>query len=511
VTAAKNGSRVPLRRSVPGLAGRRFVRLATAAVAGSALCLGLLPGAAADDDASIPTRDQVEAAQRHVDSTAEEVGRIKAELVGAEAEVRRLELEAQKAVEAYNGAVYELRESRRTERRTRRAANRATAGLEQMHDDIATAVVGESLDGGSLADLGVLVTDPDPSALMDQLSSYRGYTGALESELDEFDARSTVADVLLERAEQAVADNERAAERADTARLAAEAAVDAAEDAALGLAARQDELVRELARAEDISVELARSRHQGLLERAEERAQRQAEERAQEQAEREARQEARRERRAEERREQRAEDEAPTDGQPDDRPDDGTQAPVDDEAGEGSEDGTDAPTDEEVAERRARREQRREQRREERRERRQERREQSEERPETPGDDVPAPDGGVEAAVRFALAQVGEPYVWAAAGPDAWDCSGLTMGAWAAAGVALPHWSVAQHEATTPVSMSQLRRGDLLFWSDGSADSIYHVALYLGDGMMVHAPRTGRDVEVVSMYYWTPPDLAGRI
>jgi cell wall-associated NlpC family hydrolase len=85
------------------------------------------------------------------------------------------------------------------------------------------------------------------------------------------------------------------------------------------------------------------------------------------------------------------------------------------------------------------------------------------------------------------------------------------MGAWAAAGRSLPHYSVAQYEATTPVSMSSLRRGDLLFWSDGSPESIYHVALYLGDGMMVHAPRTGRNVEVVSMYYWIAPDLAGRV
>jgi cell wall-associated NlpC family hydrolase len=84
------------------------------------------------------------------------------------------------------------------------------------------------------------------------------------------------------------------------------------------------------------------------------------------------------------------------------------------------------------------------------------------------------------------------------------------MAAWGAGGRSLPHYSVAQYDATTPVDMSRIRRGDLLFWSDGGAKSIYHVALYLGDGMIVHAPRTGRNVEVVSMYYWIPPDLAGR-
>jgi len=114
--------------------------------------------------------------------------------------------------------------------------------------------------------------------------------------------------------------------------------------------------------------------------------------------------------------------------------------------------------------------------------------------------------------IAFAEEQLGEPYVWGAAGPDAWDCSGLTMRAWGAAGVSLPHWSVAQYYATTPISAAQLQRGDLLFWSEnGSPGSIYHVALYLGGGQMIQAPRPGRGVEIVSMYYWTPPDLFTRV
>ena len=85
------------------------------------------------------------------------------------------------------------------------------------------------------------------------------------------------------------------------------------------------------------------------------------------------------------------------------------------------------------------------------------------------------------------------------------------MGAWGAAGVSLPHWSVAQYYATTPISASQLRQGDLLFWTDnGSPDGIYHVAMYLGDGMMIYAPRAGRSVEITSMFSW-PPDLFTRV
>ncbi|MEJ7757527.1 MAG: NlpC/P60 family protein [Nocardioidaceae bacterium] len=96
--------------------------------------------------------------------------------------------------------------------------------------------------------------------------------------------------------------------------------------------------------------------------------------------------------------------------------------------------------------------------------------------------------------------------------PDlsSWDCSGLTMQAWASAGVSLPHYSAAQYSATRPVSLSTIRPGDLLFWSRGSASSIYHVGIYAGGGMMIDAPRPGRTVEYVSIYSWTAPDLAGR-
>ncbi|RHW26681.1 NlpC/P60 family protein [Nocardioides immobilis] len=129
--------------------------------------------------------------------------------------------------------------------------------------------------------------------------------------------------------------------------------------------------------------------------------------------------------------------------------------------------------------------------------------------PTEPDDSDPAPPtdtGGASAAVAFARAQLGEPYVWAAAGPDAWDCSGLTMGAWSAGGKSLPHYSVAQYEQSTPIAAGDLQPGDLVFWgSSSSASSIYHVALYAGDGTIIHALRTGRPVTEESIFYWIPP------
>ncbi len=130
---------------------------------------------------------------------------------------------------------------------------------------------------------------------------------------------------------------------------------------------------------------------------------------------------------------------------------------------------------------------------------------------EEPTGPPPAPGGGAQAAIAFAREQLGEPYRWAAAGPSAWDCSGLTMGAWSAGGKALPHYSVAQYQQSTPISASELQPGDLVFWgSSSSSSSIYHVALYVGDGRIIHAPRTGRPVTEESMYYWITPNFYAR-
>jgi cell wall-associated NlpC family hydrolase len=96
-------------------------------------------------------------------------------------------------------------------------------------------------------------------------------------------------------------------------------------------------------------------------------------------------------------------------------------------------------------------------------------------------------------AVRFALAQVGKPYVWGAAGPGSYDCSGLTMASWRAAGVSLPHSAADQYNYGTHVSMSQLSPGDLIFMYQ----PIGHVTIYIGDGMMVSAPQSGENVSVV--------------
>lgn len=128
---------------------------------------------------------------------------------------------------------------------------------------------------------------------------------------------------------------------------------------------------------------------------------------------------------------------------------------------------------------------------------------------EDPGLPVPAGTGaGARAAIEFARAQLGEPYVWGAAGPDAWDCSGLTMMAWREGGIALPHYSAAQYSQTKHLTAADLQAGDLVFWGT-SPNTIHHVALYIGNGQIIQAPRTG-DVVKVSSLFTSAPDFFGR-
>jgi cell wall-associated NlpC family hydrolase len=112
---------------------------------------------------------------------------------------------------------------------------------------------------------------------------------------------------------------------------------------------------------------------------------------------------------------------------------------------------------------------------------------------------APAPAGGgsgaAQAAVQTALAQVGDPYVWGAGGPNAFDCSGLTQYAYAAAGISLPHSSRMQAQMGTAVSRSQLQPGDLIFYYS----PVSHVSMYVGNGQMVHASTSGQPVKVVSV------------
>jgi cell wall-associated NlpC family hydrolase len=101
--------------------------------------------------------------------------------------------------------------------------------------------------------------------------------------------------------------------------------------------------------------------------------------------------------------------------------------------------------------------------------------------------------GGI--AAKKACSLIGKPYIWGAAGPDGYDCSGLTLTAWAAAGVTLRHYTKWQWADNTPVSRANLRPGDLVFFFS----DLHHMGLYVGNGWMVHAPTTGDFVRMAKI------------
>jgi peptidoglycan DL-endopeptidase CwlO len=457
-------------------------------VGAAALCLATLPGAGAvdDDDDPYPSRERVRHAQERVASTADRVDAIEAALVAADRRLEVVSIEAGKAVEAYNGARYKLRHARKAARRAERTAERAAADVRRLQNQLSSSVVSGFENGGSLTSLGILVNDPDPDALLEHLDAYAGVSGALQSDLDAYESAKVIADLLHKRAETALAEQEAATEAAQEAKEAAEAAVAEADAAVTSIAAEKDRLVHQLARLQNISVALARERQQALAQQAAEEAAKEAAAQAAAQAEQEQQEQ--------EQQEQPTETDPPT-GETDppandtdpptdqaDPPTQQTDPPVEnpDPPASNNDGGGDNATHNAVT---------------------------------TPPQHVRPPrPHRARTAIRFAKAQLGEPYVYGAAGPNSWDCSGLTMKSWRRAGRMLSHWSVAQYYETTPISFSQLRRGDLLFWGDSSdPDSIYHVAMYLGNGRMIQAPRPGRSVEIVSIYYWILPNFYTRV
>jgi len=119
----------------------------------------------------------------------------------------------------------------------------------------------------------------------------------------------------------------------------------------------------------------------------------------------------------------------------------------------------------------------------------------------------------VQAVIDLAHKQLGKPYVWGAEGPSSFDCSGLVYYVYKnAAGKTLPRTSSSQYGSGVAVSKSNLQPGDLIFSSTNGTGRVTHVAIYVGNGQMIHAPRTGKNVEKVSVSnsYWSKAYVGAR-
>jgi cell wall-associated NlpC family hydrolase len=426
-------------------------------VIGSVLLAVVLVTAPASADPSDPppSRSEIRDAERRAQGAANDVEAIQLQIDAANANLEAAAIAAQQAAEAYNGARWRLAEARKAERQAARESRRAVRALAVVKQDYRDAVLTSFVGGSPELDAFTAMLDADGmSSLLDRDATAGIVQGEFQEKRTAYEAAATDAEDAAQEAEDAATDAADAAADARTAKEYAESAMADAAAAAESVTADKTRLLRRMARLEGISVALAEERQAALEQERQEQAALAAQE-AQEAEQAQVVQQVQ---------EEPAQEQPPA-GDPSPPAD---QTPPPDPAPPADQGGTDDSDD-----------------------------------PPPP----PPPDqGGAAAAVAFARAQIGEPYVWAAAGPDAWDCSGLTMGAWAAGGTSLPHYSVAQYEQSTPISAGDLRPGDLVFWgSSSSAGSIYHVALYAGDGMIIHAPRTGRPVTLESLYYWIPP------
>jgi cell wall-associated NlpC family hydrolase len=118
---------------------------------------------------------------------------------------------------------------------------------------------------------------------------------------------------------------------------------------------------------------------------------------------------------------------------------------------------------------------------------------------------IPPQAPGAASVLAYARAQLGKPYVFGAAGPDSFDCSGLVMRAWETAGIDFPHYAQYQYDLTARIPLADLLPGDLVFFGTGP-QGVGHVGIYVGGGEMIDAPETGLTVSYSSIY-WT--DLVG--
>ncbi len=442
-------------------------RTATYAAAGGvigALVLGLVPAAGAspaplrpDAPGPVPTRADVDRAEAAVLTGRAAVADIEAAMLAAGARLQQAEVEAQQAAEAYNGARWQLEQARAASERAETREQAARRDVADQRIGIVALVTDSYQNGTELGTATALLGDEGPAGLMNRAAVVQSAGESMDARYQEFRRTSARADRATDRADAAEEQQQQLADEAATLAAGAATAAAAASGAAARTAAEQQRLVRSLAQAQGVSVALAGQRRDALEQRSRAKAAAAARRAAATSTATPA-----------------ATAAAPAaDPAPAPRPDPAP-APRPAPAPVPAPDPAPAPAPAPA--------------------------------PEPAPEPAPAPSGSaVQRAIAYAAAQVGKPYQWGAEGPSSFDCSGLTMRAWERGGISLPHYSVAQYHASTPVPISQARPGDLLFWSsNGSPSGIHHVALYLGGGRLIEAPRTGVPVRYSTLSYWYP-------
>ena len=478
---------------------RRVARAGITALAGLGLVTGIaLPLSAAHADPVYPSADQVAGAKAAASSAAGQVASLDQQLAASRDRLDNLQQAAGDAAEEANGAQLALERAAAESADAQAKAADAQTAAEDAALTLSRYAAEVYQGGGETNQLNIFFGEGGPQEVLDKASGVQAVGAERARMAQDAESARLLAANLREAASEAEA---RRATAAAAATAAADRARQAAEDAETQTAQieqQQQQMTTQLAALQNTSVELEQQRQAGIAaeqqRQREEANRRAAEAAAKAAAEKAAREAAERaaaaaaaEAAARTAREQKAAQEAAARAAADAAAKAAAKAAADKAAADAraaaaraaaaapppvTTKTTTKPTTTTKP---------------------------ATTKPTTSTPPPPAPSGGVSAVIAFARAQLGERYVWGGAGPDVWDCSGLTMMAWRQAGVRLSHYTGYQWAETDRVPLSQLKPGDLVFYGTSGPNS-HHVGLYIGSGQMIHAPNPSTVVKIASIY-----------
>ena len=454
----------------------------TVAVVLASMVLSANPVAFADG----PSQDDINKSKQKEASTSASIASLEARLATLKANTENATMKAQIATEDYLQSLDALNKAKAATAAARAKATAATKQTHQARKSLSDVVVQTYQDGGNPFDIvSPYLTGRSLGDIASQKAALDRAGENTDAKLQKVQALQSVATTMEGIAAQKESAQRTATQKTEATKNAAQAAANAAQAAQSQATSQRANLISQLAAQRNTTVSLETQR-QEQLEQAE---QNRKNEEARKQAQQAAAQAKAKEEQEKQNEAKAKETASPTPGQPDPQPSQ-TAAPepapsqttTPEPAPSPSETSQPAPAPEPEPEPAPA--------------------PTPEPDPEPEPDPTPAPSGGADVAIAKAYTFIGVDYVWGGESYSGVDCSGLAMLSWAAAGVSLTHSSRAQYWEGTHVSLDSAQPGDLIFWSsDGSAGSIYHVAIYLGNDQMIEAPTFGVPVRVTGVRY----------
>lgn len=455
----------------------------TVAVVLASMVLSANPVAFADG----PSQDDINKSKQKEASTSASIASLEARLATLKANTENATMKAQIATEDYLQSLDALNKAKAATAAARAKATAATKQTHQARKSLSDVVVQTYQDGGNPFDIvSPYLTGRSLGDIASQKAALDRAGENTDAKLQKVQALQSVATTMEGIAAQKESAQRTATQKTEATKNAAQAAANAAQAAQSQATSQRANLISQLAAQRNTTVALETQRQEQLEQAEQNRKNEEARKQAQ-QAQQAAAQAKAKEEQEKQNEAKAKETASPTPSQPDPQPSQTatpepapSQTTTPEPAPSPSETSQPAPEPEPAPSPTPT----------------------PEPDPEPEPDPTPAPSGGADVAIAKAYTFIGVDYVWGGESYSGVDCSGLAMLSWAAAGVSLTHSSRAQYWEGTHVSLDSVQPGDLIFWSsDGSAGSIYHVAIYLGNDQMIEAPTFGVPVRVTGVRY----------